>query len=209
MARARVGRPGPYWSAGGWLRTLHRAVAVTASLFIAVVVLSGTFEAINSFGTATYRIIHHGKRPGLTADVSSPLADAELAPMLRTTLAAFRAADPGDPIKVVRLRYFAGIPQGIVVSGGSDVRQFAFNAVTGRRASLQGPSYPPTGQTFGWQWDQIVKGIHRGDFIGLPGRFMSLFTGLSLLFLSLSGAAMYADLWNKRRRAGRHGLFWP
>jgi uncharacterized iron-regulated membrane protein len=191
--RVRIRRPGLYWSAGGAWRSLHRAVAITAAAFIVVVVFSGTFEALNSGGTALFRIRHNNLRPGLTADVSSPLADADLPAMLATTLTALRATSPDAPIKVLRLRYFAGMPQGVVVTGGEEPRQLAFNAGTGQRARFQGPGYPETGMGFGWQWDQWVKKIHRGDAFGLTGRWMSLLTGLSLLYLSLSGAVMYFD----------------
>jgi len=199
--RTRIRRPGLYWSAGGWWRSGHRAIAITAAAFIVVVVSSGTFEALNSGGTALYRITHHGQRPGLTADVSAPLTDAELPSMLRTTLAALHVARPDAAIKVLRLRYFAGMPQGLVVTGGQEVQQFAFNASTGELARFQGPGYPETGMTFGWQWDQWMKKIHRGDAIGLSGRWMSLLTGLSLLYLSLSGTVMYFDPLTRRRRA--------
>lgn len=200
-ARARMHRSGLYWFAGGWWRSLHRLFAATAAAFLVVVVFSGTIEAINSGGTAIYRIVHNGLRPGLTADVFSPLADSELIPMLHTTLTALRSVSPATPVKVVRLRDFAGMPQGIVVTGEADTRQFAFNAATGQRARFQGPGYPETGMTLGWQWHQTFKRIHRGDVIGLTGRWMSLFTGLSLLFLSVSGAVMYFDLRKRRRKA--------
>jgi uncharacterized iron-regulated membrane protein len=207
-ARARMGRPGPFWIAGGWWRTAHRVIAVAASIFLVVVVLSGTALAIASVGISVYKWTHHGLRAGLTADMSAPLTKAELPSMLRTTLQAYHSANPATPVKVLRLRYFAAMPQGVIVTGGEDTRQMVFNAATGIAVSLTEPGYPATGQPFGWQWDQTVKNIHRGDFLGLPGRFMSLFTGLSLLFLALSGAAMYFDLWNRRRKAGHSGLFW-
>ena len=129
--------------------------------------------------------------------------------MLHATLTAFRAADAADPIKAVRLRYFAGMPQGLVISGGRATQQFAFDTATGRKAPLWTPAYPVTGQPFGWQWDQTVKGIHRGDAFGLTSRWMSLLSGLSLLFMCVSGAANYLELWNRRRKAGSAGLFWP
>jgi uncharacterized iron-regulated membrane protein len=207
-ARSRAGRSNLYWSAGGWFRSIHRGIAVSASLFLVVVVFSGTFLALGSIGVSYNRMTHPG-RPGLTADVSRPLADVELPGMLHTALTAFHAADPRAPIKVLRLRYFAGMPQGIVVGGeGENTRQLAFNTATGGRASLSGPNYPVTGQPFGWEADQVGKGIHRGDMFGMTGRWLSLFTGLSLLFLAISGAVMYLDLWIERRRAGRRGLFW-
>jgi uncharacterized iron-regulated membrane protein len=208
-ARAQMGRRSPYWSAGGRWRTLHRSVAISAAMFLVVVVFSGTVLAIGTAGVRVFQLIHHG-RPGLTEDVSSPLSDTNLASMLHATLAAYRRVAPGEPIKVIRLRYFAGIPQGVVVGGeGEHTRQVAFETATGRVASLSGPTYPATGQPFGWQVSQTFKGIHSGDFLGLAGRFISLLTGLSLLFLAVSGAATYLDLWSKRRKLGRRGLFWP
>ena len=208
-ARMKLDRKGLFWSAGGWWRSAHRAVAIAASVFVTVVVFTGTALAFNDIGVSTFRLIHHGARPGMTADVSKPLTDAELMPMLRITVAAFHKTHPDTPIKALRLRYFAGMPQGIVIAGGGMTRQYAYNAATGRTAPLWAPSYPVTGQPFGWQWDQIAKGIHRGDAFGLTGRWMSLLTGLSVLFLCISGAANYFELWNKRRKVGRLGPFWP
>jgi hypothetical protein len=128
--------------------------------------------------------------------------------MLRTTLGAFHAAHPGMPIKALRLRIFAGYPQGIVIGGGDDTTQWAYDATTGGTAYLWQPGYPKTGQTWGWENDQVFKSVHRGDAFGIPGRLMSLFAGLSLLFLTISGGWMYLDMWKRRRKAGRHGLFW-
>ncbi|WP_206243547.1 PepSY-associated TM helix domain-containing protein [Novosphingobium terrae] len=208
-ARLKLGRPSPFWSAGSAWRSLHRAVAVASALFLIVVVGSGTLLAFGDVGVSAYRLAHHGTRPGTTVDVSAPLSDAQLAAMLRVTLASWRADHPAEAIRVLRLRSFAGMPQGVVVTGGDDARQVAYDATTGAVASLSGAHYPATGQPFGWAEDQFVKGIHRGDAFGMVGRWISLFTGLSLLFLSMSGGVTYWELWNRRRIAGRRGLFWP
>jgi len=53
-----------------------------------------------------------------------------------------------------------------------------------------------------------MKQIHRGDALGVPGRLMDLFAGLSLIFLSASGLWMYVDLLLRRMRGGRKQLFW-
>jgi hypothetical protein len=37
---------------------------------------------------------------------------------------------------------------------------------------------------------------------------MDLFAGLSIVYLSVSGAVMYLTMWSKRRRAGRVALIW-
>lgn len=204
----RLLRGSAFWIAGGWLRTLHRSVSVIAALFLSVILLSGITAAVGSAGISVVRMLNNGKRPGLTADVSSPLTDMEIPEMLRMTMSAVDRLAPGAPVKIVRLRYFAGMPQGVVVTGGSEVRQIVINTASGIPASLTEPNYPFTGQTFGWQADQVVKKIHRGDVFGLSGRMLSLLTGLSLIFLSVSGAIMYAAMWTRRRRAGRTELIW-
>ncbi len=207
-ARVRLGRTDPFWFAGGWWRTLHRAVAVIAATFLVVIALSGIVLATSSVGVAINTVMQGGKRPGLTVDVSAPLMDAELPAMLHSTLSAYHSASPGTPVKALRLRYFAGMPQGVIVTGGEITRQLVYNTATSRSAGLSGPGYPETGMPFGWQVTQLAKKIHRGDFIGLSGRWMSLLTGLSLLYLSISGAVIYFELWNRRRQKGRRELFW-
>ncbi len=128
--------------------------------------------------------------------------------MAQTTLAACRAIRGSTPIKVIRLRYFSGMPQGVIVTGGEDTAQLVFNAASGRRVSMTEPNYPYTGFPFGWEEHELVKRIHRGDVFGVPGRLMDVFAGCSLVFLSISGLSMYLDLWRRRKRMGRTGLFW-
>jgi uncharacterized iron-regulated membrane protein len=202
-ARARLGRDSLLWFAGGWWRTLHRACAIGAAACLAWVAMTGLLCALGSLGVAYYRFQTDGLRPGLTADVSSPLLETQLLSMLNTTLASYRGTEENQAIKVVRLRYFAGMPQGVIVYGGIDTRQLAFNSVTGQGAGLSGADYPRTGQTFGWQGDQILKRLHRGDVLGLPGRWISLITGMALLFLSASGAVLYFNVWNSKRSTRR------
>lgn len=115
--------------------------------------------------------------------------------MLAATLSAYRTATHTSKIKVIRLRIFAGMPQGIVVGDGEEVRQFAFNAQTGSRVSFYEPGYPVTGQTFGWQVDETAKQIHRGDFLGITGRWISLMCGFALLYLGCSAAFLYWEIW--------------
>jgi len=100
------------------------------------------------------------------------------------------------------------MPQGVLITGGDDTQQLVFNADTGKRASMTEPGYPYTGFPFGWEEHELVKKIHRGDALGIPGRLMDLFAGFSLVFLSASGLVMYLDLLRRRRRSGRNQLFW-
>jgi hypothetical protein len=206
-SRRAMKRNGLFWKAGGWWRTLHRSVATVAAVFLVIVVLSGTYLSFNGLGINIDKALEGG-RPGLTADVSTPLSDEDLPRMLSATLSAERSAYGDAPIKVVRLRHFAGMPQGIVIRGGEETRQSVFNLATGKETGLSGSGYPNTGMPLGWNVGQVVKRIHRGDIIGLTGRWMDLFAGLSLLYLTISGAVVYWDLWKKRKQRGQSGLFW-
>jgi len=215
--RRRAGLNAFFWSAGGWWRSLHRGVSLTAALFLTVVSISGTLLAFDTFALGVYGMTHtsagkFSRFPmGMIGDLSTPLPDAKLPAMLGTTLSAYRSVQGASPIKVLRLRYFSGMPQGVVIVGGNktdDTRQLVFNADTGQRASMTEPSYPYSGFPFGWQEHELMKQIHRGDALGIPGRLMDLFAGFSLVFLSASGISMYVDLFRRRRRAGRTQIFW-
>lgn len=214
-ARRRAGLKGWFWSSGGWWRSLHRGLSIVAAAFLLIVSASGTMLGLDGFGLGLYQVTHrnagkYARFPmGAVADYSSPLDDGKLPAMLRTSLSADQATAGGSPVKVVRLRYFNGIPQGVVIAGeGDGTAQLVFNAETGKRMSTSEPGYPKTHYKLGWDEHEWMKKIHRGDIFGVPGRLMDLFAGLSLIFLSLSGAVMYADLWRRRRRGGRTALFW-
>jgi uncharacterized iron-regulated membrane protein len=211
--RRRAGLNAIFWSAGGWWRSLHRGVSVVAAVFLLVVAISGTLLSFDTFALGVYGATHSGAGsrfpPGMTADLSSPLPDSKLPAMLATTLSAYHASEGNTPIKVLRLRYFSGMPQGAILTGGSgETRQLVYNAETGAVAHMTEPGYPYTGFPFGWREHEYMKQIHRGDALGLPGRLMDIFAGLALVFLSASGLSMYMDLLRRRRRGGHTQLFW-
>jgi uncharacterized iron-regulated membrane protein len=211
-ARRRMKRAGLFWSAGGGWRTLHRWLSVCAAAFILVVALSGTWLAVESLVFGMYLESQQPPpgqpRPARPSPLT-PLRDAELPAMLTTTLAAHRELAPGQPVKALRLRIYGGMPQAIVIAGsGEATRQEAFDARTGRAVTLTEPGYPETGFPFGWQAHQIAKAVHRGDYIGLSGRWMDLFAGVSIVFLSTSGIVMYINMWGRRRQGGRPAIIW-
>lgn len=205
--RASKGRSNPFWKSGGWWRTLHRVVSTITAVFLACVILSGMFLAVDNVYHTFHETIMTSRGPISPSDVdaSSPLRDAELPGMLRTTL----AVAPAEPIKVIRLRYFAGMPQGVLVVGTDDfTHQVVFNTSTGKPVSTTEPGYPPAIFPFGWKSHQIAKSIHRGAFFGLTGNMMVFFTGLSMFYLSLSGIVLYYNKWKQRRRTGKSNLIW-
>lgn len=214
-ARKKAGLNAVFWSSGGTWRSLHRGVSIMAAMFLLIVSTSGTLLSLDTVALGLYGATHthagkYARFPmGMTADLSSPLPDAKVPAMLATTLSAYHAAEGATPIKVLRLRYFSGMPQGVVLTGGADeTRQLAYNAETGKVAHMTESSYPYSGFPFGWEEHEYMKQIHRGDALGVPGRLLDVFAGLSLVFLSASGMYMYFDLLRRRRKGGRTQLFW-
>ena len=172
--RARLERSGLFWLAGGWWRSIHRGVAIVASVFLMVVAITGVWLSIDSLCLGLYNAKlaatpgSGGPFAGIRADVSAPLSDAELPSMMHTTLAAYQRLVPGASVKILRLRYFAGMPQGVIVGGGEDTDQFVFNASTGSRASEYEADYPLTGFPLGWQIHETIKKITEGIILVSP-----------------------------------------
>lgn len=214
--RSRNGRAGLFWKAGGWWRTLHRATSLACAVFLAVVTVSGLWLAVESLGMGFYLSSHMKKGPDgrpqfvMGPDPASPLSDAELPKMLDASVGGYHALKSDGQIKVIRLRHYGGMPQGVIVTGdeGGEVRQLVFNAATGRRVSLTEPGFPKVGFPFGWQAHQTAKAIHSGEFFGLPGRLIDFIAGFALVYLSVSGMVIYVELWSRRRKAGLSKPLW-
>jgi uncharacterized iron-regulated membrane protein len=201
-ARRRIKRRQLFWLTGGTWRGWHRGVSVAAAAFLLCMAFSGTWIGFESSWNALGRSGGGGPPPAV------PVAAAAIPNMTATTLQAMQRLHPGTPIKVIRLRMFGQMQQGVVITGGDTTDQLVFNAETGQPASLTEPAYPPVGFPFGVQVHENIKHFHSGEMFGLSGQMMNLLAGLSLLFLSVSGLVMYFDMWLKRCKGGRGSLLW-
>ena len=216
IPRAGAGKDSFFWISGGWWRTLHRGVSIVMALWLTVVMLSGLWLAVESLWFGFYQTRQAAAQAAMPRgalrgpqDNTAPMQDGELAAMLETTLTAAHEAKADNEIKVIRLRYFAGYQQGVVVSGlDPDTQQLVFNAATGKKMSETEPGYPQTGFPFGWQAHQTAKQIHRGSYFGLTGRMMDLLSGIAMAYLSISGIVLYWNMWQKRHAAGKSKPVW-
>lgn len=209
-ARLKLDRPQPFWKGGNVWRQLHRWTAAGAGLFVIWIALTGLALSIDNFG-AFVSIATATKSKGpdpFTGDLSSPIRDNELASMTQATLSAYHRVKPETGIKVLRLRYFVGYPQGVILAADKTTTQLVFNARTGQRMSMREAGYPNLNFPSGWEWHQRLKRLHRGDAFGMTGRWLDTIGALALIYLCLSGIVMYVQLWRARRRTGRKGLVW-
>lgn len=209
--RRKIGKPQLFWKAGGTWRRLHRWTAVVFAVVIVWLTVTGMLMAVSDIGAAwaewksprDQRPMNPDK-----SDYSTPIKDAEIPGMAHATLVAFDRDYPGVPMRVLRLRYFAGYAQGAVVTGEEHPVQHVFNTKTGSEMGVTEPGYPITNFPFGWQWHQTVKKLHRGDYFGLTGNWIEWLGGVALLYFSVSGLWMYWEMWRKRAKSGRTDLVW-
>ncbi|WP_206243850.1 PepSY-associated TM helix domain-containing protein [Novosphingobium terrae] len=215
-ARRRMKRNQPFWSVGRQWRDLHRWVAIVAALPLAWLAVTGFALSVDNVAIAVRMMASSPPAPAANApghmpppppaffgDFSKPMRDAELPAMTDATLAAFHAQYPGMGIRVLRLRYFAGYAQGVIIAADEATSQLVFNTRTGARMSMTEPGYPDVGFPTGWEGHQYLKKLHRGDAFGLTGRWLDLAGGLGGLFLTISGAVMVIERSRQRRKTRR------
>jgi uncharacterized iron-regulated membrane protein len=209
-----------------WKRSMHRGVGLSAAVFLLVIAGSGEWLAYESLvfgfrmdramqqrrastgqnGTGNNAAGPNGAPPngarttGPGGIQSQLLNDANIPGMLQMTLNKEQQAANGAPLKVIRIRDFGGVPQGVVVTGdGRDTKQVVFNARTGELETNEpqrnGPRFP-----FGWDAHQTAKAVHRGSYFGVGARFLDFFAGLALLYLSINGLALYVDFRKERKQ---------
>jgi uncharacterized iron-regulated membrane protein len=213
-ARLGMGRKAVFWKAQDWWRTLHRASSVVCALFLSILAVSGLWLAVESLVFGHYlsdafaQAKANGRPPALMVDAMGALPEQGVPQLANVVLKAYGNDYPGLAPRAVRLRVYAGYAQGVVISGETEARQLVYNARTGATMLETEPGYPTTGFPFGWQAHQWAKQVHNGSMFNLTGRGIILVAGLALLYLSVSGIVMYANLWRRRAKNGRKALFW-
>lgn len=75
-------------------------------------------------------------------------------------------------------------------------------AGTSRGAAPDLPD-PQRAKIHGW-----LEHLHRGAFAGWPGMIVALLCGVSLLVLSVTGLAVYVDMFRRRAKGSRRTFFW-
>jgi hypothetical protein len=57
-------------------------------------------------------------------------------------------------------------------------------------------------------WYHFIIDLHSGNAFGGVGRILSILMGAALVFFSLSGIWMYVDMFRRRLKAQKKGVFW-
>lgn len=140
---------------------------------------------------------------GLVINEAGTIAEAEVLPMALATIEAAKKLIPDQSIADVELRIVDGVRQGIVRVGRGRTQRFTFNTQTGDliENGVTVPASKPSTHT-------LIKSWHSGSALGIAGNSFAFAAGAALFLLSVTGIAIYLDLWRRRRRAGRESFFW-
>lgn len=173
-----------FWRSPGHWQQWHRWLSLGAAAFLLAIAFSGTWLGFEG--------VWRTFAPRAAPPAAASLSDYDVQEMTKITLLGLHVTDPGVPIKVMRLRMYGTMKQGVVITGGEHTDQRVFNAETGLPAGLSDPSYPQdSGYPLGPQFHESIRRFHSGDLFGLAARWVDLLTGLALLYLCVSGLVLY------------------
>lgn len=186
-------------------RKIHRWVSIIAAAYLLNMAATGALLAWDEW---SLRLPGGNLSPAvrLAAANPQPLPDVNLAAAAQTAYRAAQALAPDAPMTALRMNVARGVLQGVAEFGGAYPGRITVRAADGAR--LSGPPGPTTPDA-AIAYHQMLKRLHRGDFIGsFSGRYLSIIAGCCLLFLSISGLVMYGDLLRLRWQRGNRQWFW-
>lgn len=185
-------------------RKLHRWIAIIAAAYLINTAVTGSLLAWDELSVR----LSGNAPPAPDAPVAPPQALPELG-LDAAAQSVYRIAQqitPDAPLTAVSLVMSKGQLVGVATFGGPYPGTITLRAADGEQ--LLGPPRPSTPRT-PVDYHQMLKRLHRGDFIGsFYGRYMSITAGLCLLFLSISGLVMYIEMLKRRSKNGRIKFFW-
>ena len=213
LQRRSLGRPGLFWSARGepvlW-RRLHRYISFFAALLLAYIATTGTLLSLDDIAVSRSPIYNLLRTPlplelGRTPQI--PIArSALLAEFVRVRTAAAQAA-PGRGILSVTIT--AGQDAQAIAAGAPRAAVYLFDPASGRWSNRSDPYITSESPYVGsMRYHSLLQELHTGAILGRGGRWIIVLSGLSLLYLAVSGIVMYFQMLGRRQKVGAKGWFW-
>lgn len=179
------------------MRKLHRWLSIIAAAWLLNMAITGVILAWGGIGDS----LRERNR------AVAPLPQTGLDELLEAAWQTARTAAPDAPIVSLRLGMGNGEPRGVAVIGGEHSGVLFIDPV--RRSYIIGQAGAAAPGNAALDTHTFLKRLHRGDIVGhSAGRWLSIVSGLCLLFLAASGVWMYFDMRGKRLRLGRKAWFW-
>lgn len=175
------------------MRKYHRWISVIAALFLVVVGTTGVVLQVQRLVGGEEE--QEREREAATGIEAAPRVAPSL--LLSRTLAAAQRRAPGRALASIELLPGGDEPKGVVILAGDHARKITVNGRDG--GVVQDEPY---------EAESLILRIHSGAIFGEPGVFLGILWGLALVGLSLTGVWVYLDLYRRRRKSGKGGMFW-
>ena len=170
-------------------RKIHRWTSFPIAVFMLIVALSGVVLQYDEMG---------GSKDGAGGDaVPAVLPDNEaISALVAQALSAANAAQPNFVAQSLTVS-----PGKVVLNGpgGRGAASITYEAAKGKATYA-----PPPPQSL----HGIMIGLHTGKTAGLIGLVIVMAAGIILSILSITGFIIYLEMWRRRRKARKSGLFW-
>lgn len=180
------------------MRRIHRWVGLVSAVFMVFIAITGLALQLDLWLTGT-------PPPSIPKTTAAPPApqpvpdDAALHASLQRVLDALRGPE-ALPAQQLTLRWdTAGVSVSAEGAGfGAAKLLIDAQGQVHRQAAAPAPH--------GYHME--LQDLHAGYVLGTAGRVLSVVLALALLALGVTGLVIYTDLFQRRRKAGRHGWFW-
>jgi uncharacterized iron-regulated membrane protein len=179
------------------MRSLHRWIAPLAALFLIIIAATGVYMQ----GETLWRAYHPARR----AEAQS-LPAGEISNWFDLALTAARRARPESGIAMVSVSMDGSQPRADVVWTQSDVPELSIDPRTG--SQFQSSSTGAADQSLSRRLGRLILELHRGDLLGLPGRWLGFACGIALVLLGVTGLIVYLKIYLRRVNLRRWSPFW-
>jgi hypothetical protein len=184
------------------MRQWHRRLSIFVAVFMFFIASTGALlQAESMLGGDD----GPGGPPPPQAGAAGPqppagASDEQIQALMASALAGVHRQTHGGTILGIELR-FSGAPTAEVVVADPQMRRLRLDARTGK--PLDESSKPGGRDLHG-----ILLDLHRGAFAGSAGLWISLFCGVVLVVLSVTGLTIYLQAWLRRRANGQNRFVW-
>lgn len=175
------------------MRKYHRWISVVAALFLVVVGTTGIVLQVQRLLGGEEE--QEREREAATETEAAQRVDPSV--LLSRTLAAAQQRAPGRALASIELLPGGDDPKAMVILAGDHARRLIVDGRDG--VVVQDEPY---------EAESLILRIHSGAIFGEPGVFLGIMWGIALVGLSLTGAWVYLDLYRRRRKSGKSGMFW-
>ena len=172
------------------LRALHRWFGLVSAILFMGIAVTGLALQVDLWITG--KPPPGQTKPGAPPPPTLP-SDAEMQEFMKNAMLAARRDDSVTAAKTLTFNF-----------GPNPTANFERK---GKKIDVTTGQYIPPGPKKR-DWHYIFQDIHAGYFLGTFGRILSCFLAISLFVLSFTGLQVYLEMYTKRKKLGRKGLFW-